>query len=319
MKLKTLPVIRVAVTLVLMTALIYMVRGSIPKMFDAITRLSVSILFLGFLLFLLSNFIVSFRLKILLDTQDIFLTIPYIVRLTFMSYFFSSFLPTSVGGDVVKAIYISKASNRAVLSYTSVFIDRFIGMVTIFLIAITAFFYTKEAPKTYFMWLLLLLAISGLFLIFLFNRRFAKIFTFFVTPLVSDKLKEIFRNIYDAMHNFKNYRLKIMECFAISILGQAVAFAAIYVFALGLNSYISFKFALFAMSMASIVSMLPSIYGMGPREMSIVVILGPVIGKDKALAIAFLWLGLLLTTALIGGIIYGLMGQHRIRPSTLPK
>ena len=316
MKSKALLVIRAAVSLVLMATLIYIVRGSIPKMVDAIKHLPLPILLFGFLLFLLAIFIVSFRLKTLLATQNIFLNITHIVKLAFVGYFFSSFLPTSVGGDVVKAFYISKASKKTMQSYTSVFIDRFLGMSTIFLIATGALFYTKEIPRAYFRWLLpLLLLGSVLFLIFLFNMRLAKMFSSILAPLIPTKIKEKIKDIYNAMYNFKKCKLEIMKCILISIAGQVTAFSAIYVFILGLNSHIPFKFILLAMPIASIASMLPSIYGVGPREMSIVIILSPFIGKDKALAVAFLWLGVLLMTALIGGIIYFLIGQYKIKPA----
>jgi hypothetical protein len=299
-----------------MTALIYMVRDSIPKMLYTVKHLPLSFLFFGLLLFFLSIFIASFRLKILLATQNIFLNTADIVKLTFISYFFSSFLPTSVGGDVVKAFYISKVSNKTMQSYTSVFIDRFLGMAAIFLIATCTLFYSKEMSKSYFKWLLpLLLIVSVLFLIFLFNRRLTKMFAFFLAPFIPEKAKEKFRGVYNSMHDFAKYKLQIIECILISIVGQVTAFFAVYIYVLGLNSYIQLKFVLLAMSVASIVSMLPSIYGTGPREMSIVIILNPFIGKDKALAIAFLWLGILFLTALIGGIIYILIGRYKIKLS----
>jgi uncharacterized protein (TIRG00374 family) len=299
-----------------MAALIYMMRGSIPKMLDAIKQLRLAVWIGGLLLYIASIAIVSFRLKILLATQNIFLSISNIMQLNFVGYFFSSFLPTSVGGDVVKAFYISKASNKTVLSYTSVFIDRFLGISAMILIATGAIFYTKEIPKAYFRWLLpLLLIASGLFLTFLFNRRFAKTLSSFVTPIVPLKIREKVKNIYDAMHNFKDYKFRIFGCVLISMAAQVTAFSAISIFASGLGSSLPLKFVLLAMAVACVVSMLPSIYGMGPREMSIVIILSPLIGNDKALAIAFMWLGLLLTISLIGGIIYVLMGPYKIKPS----
>lgn len=318
MKENLLLAMRAAVSLVLMAVLIYMVRDSIPKMFDSVKRLPLLILLSGLVLFLISVIIASFRLKILLATQNIFLNIANIIKLTFLSYFFSSFLPTSVGGDVVKAFYISKVSNKTMQSYTTVFIDRFLGMATIFLIGTGALFYSKEISKSCFKWLLPLLLIAcTLFLTILFNRRLAKGLTSILIPLVPAKVKEKFNDIYNAMHDFTKYRLEIMECIFISIVGQVIAFSAVYVFALGLNSHIPLIFVLLTMSVASIVSMLPSIYGMGPREMSTVIILSPFIGKDKALAIAFLWLGVLLVTALIGGIIYVLMGRYKVRVQDL--
>ncbi len=314
MRSKILLILRAAVSIVLIAVLIYVMRDSIPKMLGALKGLPVSIFLLGFMLFLVAIFIASFRLKILLAAQNIPLNILSIVKLTFMGYFFSSFLPTSVGGDVVKAFYISKASNKTIQSYTSVFIDRFLGMFTIFLIATGALFYTRNIPQFHFKWLLPVLLIGSiLFLVFLFNRRTAKILSFLLAPLMSAKLKEKFKDVYNAMHNYKNHKSAIIKCLLISTVGQVIAFSATCVFGVGLNSLIPLKLVLLVMPIASIVSMLPSIYGMGPREMAIVVILSPFIGKEKALAIAFLWLAVLLLTALIGGIIYGFMGVNKIR------
>lgn len=318
MKAKNLLAIRAAVSVGLMSILIYMARGSIPKMFDAIRRLSLAIFLVGLCIFFISIFIISFRLKLLLFTQNIFLNIVRIANLTFIGYFFSSFLPTAIGGDVVKAFYISKTSNKSMQSYTSVFIDRFLGMCTMFLIAAGALIYTKEISGFHFKWVVpLLLMVCGLFLIFLFNKRLAKALTYFLAPLVPAKIKEKLKSIYNAMHDFRRHKLAILGCIFISMAGQILAFSATYVFARGLNSYIPLKLVLLVMSVASMASMLPSIYGTGPREMAIVIILSPFLGKDKALAVAFLWLGVLLATALTGGIIYILTGQYKVKPGDL--
>ena len=145
----------------------------------------------------------------------------------------------------------------------------------------------------------------------------AKILSFLLAPAMPVKLKEKFKNVYEALYDYKKHKLEITKCLLISIVGQVIAFSATYVFGFGLNSQIPFKFVLLAMPVACIAGMIPSIFGIGPREMSIVIILSPLIGREKALAIAFLWLGVLLATALIGGIIHSLMGLYKIEPSDL--
>ena len=319
MKSKSFLMLQAAVSAALMAILIYMTRDSLPKMLAALRHLPLHIFLFAFLIFTISNVIASCRLKILLATQEIFLNLGNLVRLTFMGYFFSSFLPTSFGGDVVKAFYVAKTSNKTMQSYTSVFMDRLLGMCSIFLIATVAIFYVKGIPGLRLNWLLpLSLASAALFLLCLFNRRLADALTFFVAPAMPVKIREKLRDVYDALHDYKNHRLKITECLFISIGGQAVAFSAAYVFGLGLDSYMPLKFVLLAMPVASIASMVPSINGIGPRETAAVLMLSPVIGEEKAMAIAFLWLGMLLLTALIGGIVYMLMGWHRIELDDLP-
>lgn len=319
MKPRTLFAVRAVVSIALITILLYMVRDSIPKMIGAVKGLSVSVFLLGLMLFFVSVFVVSVRLRVLLGTQNILMGVFDLTKLTFIGYFFSSFLPTTVGGDVVKAFYISKASNNAMRSYASVFIDRFIGLFAMFLIATGALFFSRELTGIQLKRLMpLLLLACALFLAFFFNRKLAKIFTSFLMPLTPVKVKEKFRDIYNTMHNFGRHRLTIAICILVSIGAQIAGFLATYVFALGLNSYIPLKFVLLSMAVASAAGMLPAIYGTGPREMSIVIMLSPFVGKDKALAIALLWFGVLFSTALIGGIIYVFTKQYKVVAGEVP-
>ena len=314
MKSKLFLILRVAISLALIAVLIHITRDSIPKMFAALKGMPLRIFLLGFLMFLSAAVIVSLRLKILLATQGIPLNVADVIRLTFMGYFFSSFLPTAVGGDVVKAFYISKASQQAMRSYTSVFMDRLLGMCSIFLIATCALFFAKNIPGLYFKWLLHLLLIAGiLFLMFLFNKEAARMLSVLFAPVIPEKLKEKFKNLYDTLHDYTKYRREMAVCLLISMAGQTMAFSAIYVFGVGLESHLPLKLVLLAMPISAVAGLIPSLYGTGPREMAMVMILSPFIGKEKALAIAFLWLGVLLLAALIGGIAYLVTGWHKIK------
>jgi len=288
-------------------------------MLEALGNLSPVIFMVGILCFLVSVAVISLRLKLLLSTQDINMGGFYLIKLSLMSYFFSSFLPTSAGGDFVKAFYIAKSSGRTLESYTTVFIDRFIGMFTIFLLGSAALLGLGGFAKYSFRWLLpALLGISIIFFLFIVNKKAAKGLSRFFIHMAPERLNRILSKTYNAMHMIKNHKEKIVIALFLSILGQVVCFAAIYFFARDLGSSISLKLALLVMSIATVLSMMPSIYGVGPREMSIVFILGPIIGEDKGLLIAFLWLCLLLTMSLLGGITYALFGKYKIDVAELP-
>lgn len=51
------------------------------------------------------------------------------VRLTFAGLFASNFLPTTVGGDVLRLVGVMEASEDRVVGTTTVFLDRIVGMV----------------------------------------------------------------------------------------------------------------------------------------------------------------------------------------------
>jgi len=62
------------------------------------------------------------------------------LRLHFHGLFFSGFLPSSTGGDFIRAWYVTRHTDKRALSALSVFADRFTGLFSTFLIAAVSFF-----------------------------------------------------------------------------------------------------------------------------------------------------------------------------------
>ena len=67
------------------------------------------------------------------------------------------------------------------------------------------------------------------------------------------------------------------------------------------------------MPVVQLISMTPSLGGLGIRESAYVYFLKNYIGAEKALAIGILYFGLLFLVSVIGGIIYLLRPDYHIR------
>jgi hypothetical protein len=67
------------------------------------------------------------------------------------------------------------------------------------------------------------------------------------------------------------------------------------------------------MPMVSIASLLSSINGLGVREGSTVVFFGRMMGRENALAVGILMFAVLLIVSVIGGIIYALSPQFKMK------
>lgn len=91
-------------------------------------------------IFVLSQVIVGFRWWLLLRTQSIFISLDAAVRLNFLGWFYNNFMPGSVGGDLVRAWYVTKHTAKRFEAALSVFVDRIIGLFSTLIIA--SFFYT---------------------------------------------------------------------------------------------------------------------------------------------------------------------------------
>ncbi|MFZ2147423.1 MAG: lysylphosphatidylglycerol synthase transmembrane domain-containing protein [Sedimentisphaerales bacterium] len=90
-------------------------------------------------IFVISQVIVGFRWWLLLRTQSIFIDFGAAVRLHFLGLFYNNFMPSSVGGDFLRAWYVTKHTDKRFQAALSVFVDRFIGLSSTLIIAV--FFY----------------------------------------------------------------------------------------------------------------------------------------------------------------------------------
>ncbi len=90
-------------------------------------------------IFIISMLIIALRWHLLLRTQSIFINFWAAARLYFLGWFYNNFMPSSVGGDIVRAWYVTKHTNKKFEGVLSVFVDRVIGLASTLIIAI--FFY----------------------------------------------------------------------------------------------------------------------------------------------------------------------------------
>jgi glycosyltransferase 2 family protein len=85
--------------------------------------------------FLLAQLAVSIRWWLLLKVQDVYLTLGEAIRLTLLGIFFNNAVPGTVGGDLFKAYYAAKHTERKAAVMVTVAVDRVIGLVEFALMA----------------------------------------------------------------------------------------------------------------------------------------------------------------------------------------
>jgi uncharacterized protein (TIRG00374 family) len=79
-------------------------------------------------IYLLGVLLTFIRWYILVLAQDLPLTLVNSIRLGLVGFFFSSFLPSAIGGDVVKAAMIAREQQRRTVAVSTVLFDRAIGL-----------------------------------------------------------------------------------------------------------------------------------------------------------------------------------------------
>jgi uncharacterized membrane protein YbhN (UPF0104 family) len=95
-------------------------------------RVSWTTLLLSALAFLLSQFVIALRWQYLLKLQDIRLPLSRLSWLVLVGAFASNFLPTTVGGDIVKMAAVARGQERRAAAAASVVADRLFNLAAMF-------------------------------------------------------------------------------------------------------------------------------------------------------------------------------------------
>ncbi|MDO8525179.1 MAG: lysylphosphatidylglycerol synthase transmembrane domain-containing protein [Candidatus Omnitrophota bacterium] len=306
--------IRASVSILLVVILLYIMRGKYAQILDAIKNADIRLVTSGLAVFILATIIASYRFKLIVATQKkTRLTFPEALSLTFIGYFFNNFLPTSIGGDVAKAYYLSRKKSEKLGSFTSVFVDRAIGLFTmIFMAAIALSFFRSEIIDRNVKIGVYSIALCALAIVILItNRNLAKRFAGAISLIkpIGEKAKQA----YDAIHTYKNHTALIVKALFISVVSQLLFFASIGILVFSIGARIAPMEVFLRLPIISAISLLPSINGLGVREGSTVMLFGPLIGKTNAFAISILWLLILFIVSIIGGLIYALSPQFKIK------
>src|ERR1043165_5741490 len=83
---------------------------------------------LGFSIMLVSLTVTLARWHVLVRAQSLPFPMSEAMRLGFMGFFFNTFLPGSVGGDILKAAALTHGQSRRTVAVATVIMDRVIGL-----------------------------------------------------------------------------------------------------------------------------------------------------------------------------------------------
>lgn len=110
-------------------ALYFAFRGeSISGIIKVFSGLNILVFLTALGLYVAGQFIFVFRWLILLRVQDISIKYFSALKLHFLGLFYNNCLPGAVGGDVLRAWYVTKHTEKKIEAALSVFVDRAIGL-----------------------------------------------------------------------------------------------------------------------------------------------------------------------------------------------
>ncbi len=232
---------------------------------------------LASLLYILSLLVSTSRWKLLLPEK---FTFRRLFSLYMIGSFFSSFLPGVIGGDVVKAYYLNKDAKKLSLTLASIFMDRYLGYVSLMVIGIAAFPFTL-----------------GFFRGSVYRWVMPAIFVSFVIGSVlffGLKIGKRFRTVSEFYDYFVSLRARkdvIAKAVALSFLLQFMCFGAVALLASAMGENIPVLLLFVFLPIVITISSLPiSISGLGVREGSFVILLGLIgVRPEVATSLSLSW------------------------------
>ncbi|OYT62786.1 hypothetical protein B6U81_00045 [Thermoplasmatales archaeon ex4484_30] len=231
----------------------------------------------------------------------------------YIGSFFNAFLPTSIGGDAIKAYSISKEIKKKEDAFSSVIMDRITGLIAILCIGSFALILGWEKIPE----IALLLSLPVLFLpiaiiIIIFKTDF--IGNIISKPFFSrfGKLQNFVKKIYVSLKGYASLQKEILIVLLISFLYHFLLIMNNYVLSLSLGLKIPLPYFFIFIPVAEILVFLPiTIQGFGVREGSYVILFSSLATKAQSFALGFSDQIVKVMVSIIGGIIYMLSSVKR--------
>lgn len=266
------------------------------------------------LLMIFNQSVSSYRWSVILK-KDMDVSYLRLLSIYFVGMFFNNFLPTMVGGDVVKGYYLYKHSKKGDVALASIFMDRYSGFTALMVITSLALIpgYALIAGTP----------LPGFFVL-LIGGFVCMSLVIWVGPLHSWAMRlankvhfyginKKIDTFYKVLMSYKRRGDILVKAFVCSVIVQCGVMIGYYVLGRGLGLEIPLAYYFLFIPLTTAISMLPiSLSGLGIREGAFVFLFAMAgATKEQALTLSLLWFGVGVIISIIGGIEYVRMGGKK--------
>lgn len=272
-------------------------------LFSAFKAISLKAYLIAFLMYLLSQFISSLRWYIISKSLDFPGTFLKYLKYYFVGMYFNLFLPTGVGGDLLKILYLTKEKPQKLKATYTIIMDRALGLAAMFVLGGVSVHLIHH------------LTLPGHIALFLKSSAIIILLTMLMLKPLYFLLRTQFSDFVlknETLFYFLKNTAPTINAFSLSLMLQALGMGAVAVLGNGMNLGIepSYYFSVFPIVALAII--LPiSFNGIGVREGGFIYFLGlRGIPQEKALTLSLSFFSIQVISSLLGGLVYGL-GLHK--------
>jgi len=267
-------------------------------------------------LYIMGYLISTLRWQRLLLAEGIRLSLWRLMLVYFEAAFFNLFLPTLIGGDIVRGYAIYRITRGHDASIASILVDRlsgFAALVGIAVIALGLAYGKIRDPQVAVMILAVATAFTVLIAVLLHDRmkeRASGLLRIIGLARFQAKLQ----GLVEALQRYRGHRRALGQAILLSVLLQALIIVTYYLIGAGLNLGVPIAYFFLYVPLITFVAMLPvSVAGLGVREGGVVYFFAKV-GVDAVTAItmSLVWFSLTLVVSGLGGLAF-LLDTHSVK------
>jgi hypothetical protein len=251
-------------------------------------------------IYLIGNVLAGWKWSMLGRAVGLEPTVAPYVRFYFIGMFFNLFGPSTLGGDLVRALYLGHGRRRTV-AFNSVVFDRASGLALLMALGVAAIlaFPRYELPRP----LVVAVVAGGLGLLV----------GWWTCPRLVRLLpahNPLRRHVEHDLAPFWHDRAMLLRIAAVSIVFHLTQVVVQWILARAAGASVPFGYCLLYHPLVSVMTALPvSIGGFGVREGGYLYFLG-LVGVDDSVAVTvgLLWFSLTLFGGLLGGLVFASAG-----------
>lgn len=248
------------------------------------------------------------KVKILLNAQGYDISFWVLLKNCFVGMFFNNFLPTNVGGDVVRSYEIGRLIHDQAAAAAAIFVERFTGFIVLIFLVCISLVNKLTLVENVVLQGAVLAAIAGLVgvaWLVLDPRLLNWVDSWMPLPIVKKYLGK-FKKFQTALHSYRNHRRALVQNVLWSVVFYSMAFVLVYASISAFQRPISFVGVMMIVPITMIVAMMPMTFnGIGIQEWAYVTLF-PLIGVTAPAALLGLVVVRIVTLlkALLGGVLY---------------
>jgi len=287
--------------------IIILMKLDLSKTFKILANTNIPFFILSLIIFFPMLIIKCFRWNYIKKTQHMNYPLKDSILMYFSGFYIGILTPGRLG-EFVKVLYLTKDKHPFGKSFLTVFLDRLLDLMFLFLSSyLSLLIFINILKKEFYILSTFIIASLFIFIILILNKNLTKkvfmlLFNLFIPKNYKKKLKLSFYDFYNGLKLFNKKHLFVI--FLLTAFSWILYFVQVYFLALAININIPFLYLLASITVAATFTLIPiSISGIGTRDITLIFFFS-LLGISKELAVSLSILILLMTIfAILPGLV----------------